>query len=247
VVQTTSHGMRLAEYDWLTSFEAVVAAGVAPIEMCAPSDAALLRYDSDAGASGAPVSHADLLAAADAVIASADIRPTDETLAWLPMAWFGDALASQALALSVGFTCNCPERPETARRDLREIGPTILIAPPHVWESLLADIATRAVQSTALKRTLFARFRAVAERVERHREAGENVPAGLQIRHALGEALAHAPLRDQIGLRRLRWASTGGEPLAPAVLHGLRAFGINLRPGHGMPQQSSAVWEPAHA
>ncbi len=249
VVQTTSHGMRLTGHDWLKSFEAVVDAGAGPIEMCAPADAALLRYDNDAraGVSGVTLSHADLLAAADTVVATGDIRPTDETLAWLPMAWFGDALASQALALSVGFTCNCPERPETARRDLREIGPTILIAPPRVWEHMLADIETRAAQSTALKRTLFAQFRAVAERVERYREAGEGVPLGLQLRHALGEALVHAPMRDQIGLRRLRWASTGGEPLAPPVLHGLRAFGINLKPGHGMPEQSSAVWEPAHA
>ena len=102
-------------------------------ERSEPGDPALLLYGNnpDGEVRNVTLSHADLLAAAEALMASEDIRQTDETLAWLPMAWFGDALTSQALALSVGFTCNCPEHPETARRDLREIGPTILIAPPR--------------------------------------------------------------------------------------------------------------------
>ena len=52
---------------------------------------------------------------------------------------------------------------------------------------------------------------------------------------------------DQLGLRRLRWANTGGEALVPRVLHGFRAFGINLKQSHGMPELTNAVWEPAHA
>jgi long-chain acyl-CoA synthetase len=193
------------------------------------------------------LSHAELLAAAEMLMATEDIRQTDETLAWLPMAWFGDALTSQALALSVGFTCNCPEHPETARRDLREIGPTILIAPPRIWESTLADIESRGAQATPLKGALFAHFRAIAERAQRHREAGERVPVLLRLKLALGDVVVYAPMRDQIGLRRLRWASTGGESLAPRVLHGFRAFGINLKQSHGIPEPADAVWEPAHA
>ena len=142
VVQTTAHGMRQPEYDWLKSFETVADAGAGVTERSEPDEIALLLYGNDPGGEvrGVTLSHADLVAAAEALMATEDIRQTDETLAWLPMAWFGDALTSQALALSVGFTCNCPEHPETARRDLREIGPTILIAPPRIWESTLADI-----------------------------------------------------------------------------------------------------------
>ena len=246
VVQTTSRGMRQPEHDWLKPFDALAGSGAT--EDSEPGDAALLLYDHSPGGAIRLVtlSHADLLAAAAALIAAEDVRRTDETLAWLPMAWFGDALASQALALSVGFTCNCPEHPETARRDLREIGPTILIAPPRIWEGTLADIETRAAQATPLKRALFAHFRAVADRVERHGEAGEDVPVLLRLERALADLLVGAPLRDQIGLRRLRWAGTGGESLAPRVLHGVRALGIDLKPGHGV-ASVSAVGEPAHA
>jgi long-chain acyl-CoA synthetase len=209
----------------------------------------LLLYgnDPDGEVRGVTLSHADLLAPAETLIAAEDVRQTDETLAWLPMAWFGDALASQALALSVGFTCNCPEHPETARRDLREIGPTILIAPPRIWESTLADIETRGAQATPLKHALFAHFRTLAERAEQHHEAGEGVPVLLRLKLALGDMLVYAPMRDQIGLRRLRWADTGGEPLAPRVLHGIRALGIDLKQGYGMPEPTGAVREAAHA
>jgi long-chain acyl-CoA synthetase len=94
---------------------------------------------------------------------------------------------------------------------------------------------------------LFGRFQSVAERAERHRAAGESVPPVLRLKLALGETLVFAPMRDQIGLRRLRWANTGGEPLAPRTLHGFRAFGVNLKQSYGMPEPTSTVWEPAHA
>jgi long-chain acyl-CoA synthetase len=249
VVQTTSHGMRQPERNWLQSFELISNAGAVVTERSEPGDPALLLYGNNPGGEicGATLSHADLLTAAEAMMSSEDIRRTDETLAWLPMAWFGDALASQALALSVGFTCNCPEHPETARRDLREIGPTILIAPPWIWESTLADIETRAAQATPLKRALFAHFRAIAERAEQHREADEGVPVLLRLKLALGDMLVYAPMRDQIGLRRLRWADSGDEPLAPRVLHGIRAFGIDLKQSHVVPAPSDAVREAARA
>lgn len=245
VVQTTSHGMRQIEYDWLKSFDTVADAGTVTTDQSEPGDPALFLYNNGIG--DAPLSHARLLAAAEALVATEDIRRTDETLAWLPMAWFADALSSQALALSVGFACNCPEHPETARRDLREIGPTILIAPPRIWESTLADIETRAAQATAMKRALFARCRAIAERAEQHREAGDGMPFLLRLKLVVGEILVYAPMRDQIGLRRLRWANTGGESLAPGVLRSFRAFGIDLKQGCGLPELASAAWEPAHA
>ena len=248
VVQTAAYGMRQIEYGWLKSLEAVADAGMGVTMQCDPGDPALLHYATGSGGEvrGVTLTHAELLAAAKTLVGTMDVRQTDETLAWLPMAWFGDMLTSQALALSIGFTCNCPENPETARRDLREIGPTILVAPPRIWENTLTDIETRAAQASGLKSVLFAGFRAIAERAEQHRQAGENVPPLLQLKLALGEVLVYAPMRDQIGLRRLRWADTCGEPLAPRVLHSLRAFGLNLNQSKGL-EPTRAVGEPAHA
>ena len=101
-----------------------------------PGDLALLLPSPDAPGA-VMLTHANLLAAAHAITAVEQVRPTDEAMAFMPMAWVGDALYSLALGLSVGFACNCPESPETARRDLREIGPHILAAPPALWDTWL--------------------------------------------------------------------------------------------------------------
>ena len=248
VVQTTTHGMRQTEQSWLTSFDAVIGNAAASLpDHSAPNEPAVRLYPRAENAGDATLSHARLLAAAEALAGIEDVRRTDDAMAWLPMAWFGDVLGSLALALSVGFTCNCPEAPETVWRDLREIGPTMLIATPGVWESMFADIEARGAQASRVKRTLFNWFCSTAEHVQQLRSAGESVPMGVQIMHMLGNCLIHAPLRDQMGLRRLRWANTAGEPLSPRVLQGFRAFGVNLKQNYGMPNLTEAVLEPAHA
>jgi long-chain acyl-CoA synthetase len=126
-----------------------------------PADPAMLCYLT--GPTGRPrgilLSHANLIGAAEILSAAEHFRPSDNCLSFLPMAWIGDVLYSTTLGLLIGFTCNFPEDPETARRDLRELGPTILLAPPRVWESLLTEINTKAMQATRLKRGLFTHFR----------------------------------------------------------------------------------------
>jgi len=244
VVQTATHGMRQAGHEWLTSFEAITVEGSGATDQSESGDPALLLYRD--GTRGTTLSHASLIAAADALMAVDPVDQGDETMAWLPISWFADVL-SQALALSAGFTCNCPETPDTVWRDLREIGPTVLIAPQRIWENMLTDIEIRSAQATPTKRALCAGFRAVAERAEQHRQAGRTVPFLMRLKLALGDALVYAPMRDQIGLRRLRWANSGGETLSPRVLYAFRSVGVNLKQGFGMPELSIAEGEPAHA
>jgi long-chain acyl-CoA synthetase len=179
------------------------------------------------------LTHGNLLAAARAVTATETVRPDDEALCWLPMAWIGDALYSTTLGLFVGFTCNCPENPETARRDLREVGPNFLAAPPAAWDGVLADIEDRTTNTTRLKRVAFAVARAAAEPAELRRIAGQPATPAQRLGRLAAERLVFAPLRDRIGLARLRWAHTGGTSLAPDLWRRLRLLGINLKQSYG--------------
>ena len=47
------------------------------------------------------------------------------------------------------------EEPETMFDDLREIGPTFLLLGPRVWEQIAADIRSKIMDSSYLKRNLF--------------------------------------------------------------------------------------------
>lgn len=201
------------------------------IEAGGADDIALLAYTS--GTTGNPkgvmLSHANLLTAARGFVAAEDIRPTDDSLAYLPMAWVGDSLLSVVLSLLVGFTCNCPERPETVQRDLRELGPSVALAPPRIWESLLTQLRVRAADASPVKHRTFEAFRALAERVETGRAAGRRPTPAERLGLMLGEFLVYGPVRDQLGLRRARWAYTGGAPLGADTFRFFRAFGINLK------------------
>jgi long-chain acyl-CoA synthetase len=59
------------------------------------------------------------------------------------------------------------------------------------------------------------------------------LPATLRLGLALGEILIYGPLRDRLGLRRVRWAYTGGAPLGPDTFRFFRSFGVNLKQIYG--------------
>jgi long-chain acyl-CoA synthetase len=200
-----------------------------------PDDLALFSYTSGTTSrpKGVILSHTNLTSVAEGFAKAENIRPDDEHLSYLPMAWIGNSVFSLALHLWVGFTCSFPERPETVTRDLRELGPTVALGPPRYWENTLTAITVRAADSGWLKRLLFEHFRAVAERAQACEAEERPVPAGLRLQRAVGEALIYAPLRDQLGLRRARLVYTGGAPLGPDTFRFFRAVGVNLKQVYG--------------
>jgi long-chain acyl-CoA synthetase len=254
VIYDDGRGVAQYQLDWLRSFDEVQAlgctfgqahAGYVETEVAKgdAEDVAMICYTS--GTTGTPkgamITHRNAIETARTFTRAEDVRTTDEWLSYLPMAWVGDAIYSLVLSLAVGFTCNCPESPETVQRDLRELGPTIVLAPPRIWENMLTSLQIRAADATRLKRWIFDHARSVAERVEDLRAEGTPVPLGLRLAHALGEMLVYAPVRDQLGLGRARWAYTGGAPLGPDAFRFFRGFGVNLKQVYGSTEVSALI------
>jgi long-chain acyl-CoA synthetase len=246
VIYDDPRGMLHYKHDWLKSFADVEALGrefgathggyfEATVEQGKADDLAFVCYTSGTTGNpkGAMITHANAIETAKIATMVEGYRPDDEYLAYLPMAWVGDAFYTLVLSLHAGFPVNCPESPETVQRDLRELGPTLLLAPPRIWENMLTAVQVKAADAPQLKRSVFEYFRRVAERAEILRGEGKPIPLGLRLLSAVGEFFVYGPVRDQLGLRRVRTALTGGAPLGPDTFRFFRSIGVNLKQVYG--------------
>src|SRR6266566_2805786 len=254
VIYDDPRGMLGYKHEWLKSYEDVQEAGrrfgaehpgyfQAEIDKGKADDIAVVCYTSGTTGNpkGAMITHANAIGVAEIFCRQEGVVPEDTSLAYLPMAWAGDAVYTLFLSLVVGFCANCPESPETVQRDLRELGPTIVLAPPRIWENMLTGIQVKAADAPALKRWVFERFCAVAERAEILRADGKPIPLVLRLARMLGNVLVYTPIRDQLGLRRARWALTGGAPLGPDTFRFFRSIGVNLKQVYGSTETTGLV------
>jgi long-chain acyl-CoA synthetase len=208
-----------------------------------PDDLAMIAYTS--GTTGSPkgvmLNHRNMIAAAEGFIEVNDTKPGDNWLSYLPMAWVGDAAFSLGMALAGKLVVNCPESPESVQRDLRELGPNAMLAPPRIWENMLTSMQVKGGDATPTKRRVFEYFRALAERCELKRTDGKPLGLGERLGLAVGEFLVYGPVRDQLGLRNARWCYTGGAPLGPDTYRFFRSFGINLKQVYGATEASALI------
>ena len=165
----------------------------------------------------------------------------DSILSYLPMAWVGDHLFSYAQWLVAGFTINCPESGDTVMTDLREIGPTYYFAPPRVFENLLTQVMIRMEDASAIKRWLFRYFIGVARRCGAEILDGRPVPFARPLAYALGNMLVYGPLRNVLGMSRIRVAYTAGAAIGPDLFRFYRSIGVNLKQLYGSTETCAYV------
>ena len=254
VVYDDPRGLSQYRFPWLSSFADVAERGRAfgrehpayfedAVAAGRPADVVMICYTSGTTGNpkGAMLTHTNAISNARAALNVQNVGPDDSWLAYLPMAWVGDVFYTLVLSLVAGFTVNCPESPETVQRDLRELGPTAVLAPPRIWENMLTAIQVKAADAPPLKRWSFERLRRAAERAAILRDDGKPVPVGLRLLCALGEVLVYGPVRDQLGLGRARWALTGGAPLGPDTFRFFRSIGVNLKQVYGSTETTALV------
>jgi long-chain acyl-CoA synthetase len=181
----------------------------------------------------AELSHANLLSMARQLTEADPIDHRFRYVSTLPFAWIGEQMLAVACGLHAGFTVSFPEDASTQKADLREIGPDVMFAPPRIWESMLSEVQVRIDEAGALKRGLFGWGYSVMDRLAQARNGGRTPSAGLRLVAVLADLVATRPVREQLGLTRIRRCYTGGAPLGPDVFRFFHAVGVNLKQIYG--------------
>ncbi len=254
IIYDDPRGLRHYSQTFLHGLDEIIAAGRihdvnhpdfldAEIAQGRADDVAIMLYTS--GTTGKPKgvsqTHGALIAAGSGGCSFDGLTETEETLSYLPMAWVGDNLFSYAQALVAGFTVNCPESGDTVSTDMREIGPTFYFAPPRVFENLLTQVTIRMEDAGAIKRGMFNYFMEVARRCGADILDGKPVAGKDRMLYALGGLLVYGPLKNVLGMSRIRVAYTAGAAIGPDLFRFYRSIGINLKQLYGQTETCAYV------
>ncbi|TNF57157.1 MAG: long-chain fatty acid--CoA ligase [Burkholderiales bacterium] len=253
-------GLRNYDQPGLGGLEELVAGGHAfakahpdffaeEVEKAGPNDVAAMFFTS--GTTGNPKgvvhTHNTLINRADVGSRFDKLTDKDEVLAYLPPAWIGQNIFSYAQWLVTGYVVNCPESGATVTIDLKEVGPTYYFAPPRVFEGLLTSVMIRMEDAGALKRKMFHAFMDVARRVGPDKMDGKPVGFMDGLKYALGDLLVYGPLRNNLGMSRVRVAYTAGEAIGPDLFSFYRSIGVNLKQLYGSTETAVFVClQPDH-
>ena len=219
------------------------------VSLARPDDVGAMFFTS--GTTGNPKgvvhTHNSLLNRAKAGADFDKLTHSEEVLAYLPPAWIGQNIFSYSQWLACGYVVNCPESAATVTIDLKEVGPTYYFAPPRVFEGLLTSVMIRMEDAGALKRRMFHYFMSVAQRVGPTKMDGKAVSLVDGLLYTLGNVLVYGPLRNNLGMSRVRVAYTAGEAIGPDLFTFYRSIGINLKQLYGSTETAVFVClQPDH-
>jgi long-chain acyl-CoA synthetase len=146
-----------------TTWEALLAKGRQVLEVdpdafqrlhskVSPEDYAVLYLTS--GATGAPkmglVTHGACVANLDMGPTAIPVGPEDRAIAFLPSAHIAQRVAMEFLAVRLAFPVYFSESLARLPLELRAVKPTVLLAPPRVWERMYTQPSPRRSASGAV-------------------------------------------------------------------------------------------------
>jgi long-chain acyl-CoA synthetase len=254
IVFDDPRGLRNYEDASLTSYDKLLEQGrqyasshagffQAEIDKGSPEDVAAMFYTS--GTTGNPKgvihTHRNLISMSTEVSRMEKLTADETVLAYLPMAWIGQNIFSYSQWLINGFTVHCPESQATINADMRDIGPTYYFAPPRVFEALLTQVTIRMEDAAPFKRSLFKYFMDHATRVGgRILDGDSSIGFMDRLKYQIGNIAVYGPLRNALGMSKIKLVYTAGEAIGPDLFVFYRALGINMKQLYGSTE--TAVW-----
>lgn len=201
------------------------------LEQIKATDTAFIYYTS--GTTGtqkaAILTHKALIATASGFVTRYPLDQKSDLISNFPAAWVGDSFFATIPHILSGARLNFPEEPETIGSDTREIGPHFAIYGPRQWEGIVSDIQVKMMDAHPFKKLAYKALLPVGYKMAEARLSGVAPSSFWKALGKASDALMFRPLKDRLGLSRVRWAVTGSSVLALDTFKLIHAIGIELR------------------
>jgi len=186
---------------------------------------------------GAMISHRGLVAIAQAWRDVDHWSDNDRYVSFIPPGWIAEQAVGVAGQLVSAMEVNFPEEPETVQENIREIGPTILFFAPRLWENINRMIQAKITDTSALRRWIYQLFLPFGYTAAEYRSSKKSFGFFWGALHQFARWLLFRPLRDRVGLSRIRCAYTAGSAVSPEILNYFQAIGVNVKQLYGGSEQ----------
>ncbi|MGJ9412992.1 AMP-dependent synthetase/ligase [Aeromicrobium sp. CF4.19] len=217
------------------------------LESATPDDLATLVYTS--GTTGPPKGAMLSMGNIEFVIGhlkeqGAFVTPAasekDLAVSYLPLCHVAERLFTVWFNAASGVQVNFAESIDTVQQALREIQPTMLFGVPRIWEKIVAGVHIRMSGASRLKRTNFALWMKVSHWIGRTLVANQGKHTlATRAAYAVGWVFLYRPLRERLGLSRVRYAASGAAPISPEVLEFFMGLGLPMHEVYGMTENSA--------
>lgn len=210
-----------------------------------PSDPAVLYLTS--GATGEPkmalVTHQAICANIAMGPAVLPLGPEDSTVAFLPSAHIAQRVVVEFLPIPAGMPVTFSASLLQLPQEIRAVRPTLLLAPPRMWERIYSTVCTELRKRPALARKAFYGALGLGLAAARYRRKGKPVPWYIRVPLGTADRLMFHKIRGRFG-GRLRVAASGAAPLSKDLADFYEAIGMPLVEGYGLTEGGVATLNP---
>ncbi len=205
------------------------------IEKSKGDDIAFIYYTSGTTGlpKGAQLTHQALINTARQFVSRFPLDENDDLISNFPAAWVGDTFFATIPHLLTGASLNFPEEPETITEDTRETGPNLVIYGPRQWEGVVSEIQVKMIDANPLKRFVYKLFLPVGHKIADMNFRGEKPSLFWRVLHRIAYLVLFRPLKDRLGLNRVKFAVTGSSVLSLDTFRLIHAMGVELRQNYG--------------
>ena len=169
-------------------------------------------------------------------------NPSDLIVSYLPLCHVAERVFTTWFNAGAGSQVNFAESIDTVQQDLREIQPTLLFGVPRIWEKIVAGVQVRMAGASLLKRANFGLWMKVSRWIGKTLVANQGKHTlGTRLAYAIGWVFLYRPLRERLGMSKVRYAASGAAPISPEVLEFFMGIGLPMFEVYGMTENSAVA------